>query len=147
MRGASAPTGSVMGVARSWFAHLAVVGISVTLTACASFDPHNVIGRHVEFSPQSTATSGTTLSAATRLAAIDAVWTTVNDRYYRADLNGVDWRSARDSWQPRALAAASDDEFWERLDQMAGVLADSHTTLNHPKQSSGANSSRRFRSA
>ena len=125
---------SPMTVARrSWFARLAVVGISLTLTACASFDPHNVIGRVVEFGPQSTATSGATLSAATRLAAIDAVWTTVNDRYYRADLNGVDWRAARDTWQPQALAAVSDDEFWERLDQMAGVLADSHTRVESPK--------------
>ena len=32
---------------------------------------------------------------AVRQAAIDAVWNTVNDRYYRADLNGVDWKLGR----------------------------------------------------
>jgi len=73
------------------------------------------------------------LPTATRTAAIDAVWSTVNDRYYRADLNGVDWRAAREKWQPQALAAATDDEFWERLDQMAGELADSHTRVESPK--------------
>ena len=100
---------------------------------CASFDPHNVLGRHVAFGAQATAETGATLPAAVRLAAIDAVWTTVNDRYYRADLNGVDWRAARAKWQPQALSAATDDEFWERLDQMAGELADSHTRVESPK--------------
>lgn len=133
MRGASFSARPVMVARRAWHARLAVVSISLTLAACASFDPHNVIGRRVEFGPQSTATSGATLSAATRLAAIDVVWTTVNERYHRADLNGVNWRAARDTWQPQALAAASDDEFWERLDQMAGVLADSHTRVESPK--------------
>ena len=114
------------------FTALACVGLSL-LGGCASFDPHNVLGRHVNFGAQSTTQTGTTLPTATRTAAIDAVWSTVNDRYYRADLNGVDWRAAREKWQPQALAAATDDEFWERLDQMAGELADSHTRVESPK--------------
>lgn len=114
------------------FAAFALAGLAL-LGGCASFDPHNVLGRHVSFGAQSTAQTGTTLPATTRTAAIDAVWSTVNDRYYRADLNGVDWRAARDKWQPQALAATSDDEFWERLDQMTGELADSHTRVESPK--------------
>ncbi len=100
------------------------------LTACASFDPYNVLGRHV--SPGA-AEIGEAASPAIRQAAIEAVWNTVNERYYRADLNGVDWRAARSKWQPQALAAATDDEFWERLDQMTGELADSHTRVESPK--------------
>ena len=100
------------------------------LTACASFDPHNVISRHV---PSGAVESGAATTPALRQAAIDAVWTTVNERYYRADLNGIDWRAARTKWQPQALNAATDDEFWERLDQMAGELADSHTRVESPK--------------
>ena len=109
---------------------LLVVSACATLTACASFDPHNIISRHV---PSGAVESGVPATPAVREAAIDAVWNTVNERYYRADLNGVDWRAARAKWQPQALAAATDDEFWERLDQMAGELADSHTRVESPK--------------
>ena len=100
------------------------------LSACASFDPHNIISRHV---PSGTVEAGTPATPAIRQTAIDAVWTTVNEHYYRADFNGVDWRAARTKWQPQALAAATDDDFWERLDQMAGELADSHTRVESPK--------------
>jgi len=103
---------------------------AVTLGGCASFDPHNVIGRHLPAGP---ATDGAT-TPALRQAALDAVWTTVNERYYRADLNGVDWNAARSKWQPRAMTAATDDEFWEQLDHMAGELADSHTRVESPRQ-------------
>ena len=113
-----------------WLKRLLVVSACATLTACASFDPHNIISRHVSSGPLE---SGVPITPAIRQAAIDAVWNTVNERYYRADLNGVDWRAARAKWQPQALAAATDDEFWERLDQMAGELADSHTRVESPK--------------
>ena len=99
------------------------------LTACASFDPHNIISRHV---PSGVSALGAGTTPAIRQAAIDSVWNTINERYYRADLNGVDWRAARSKWQPQALAAATDEQFWERLDQMAGELADSHTRVESP---------------
>ena len=97
---------------------------------CASIDPYNLIGRRV---PISSVEQSANATPAVRKAAIDAVWNTVNDHYYRADLNGVDWRAARDIWQPLALAAQTDDEFWERLDQMAGELSDVHTRVESPK--------------
>ena len=113
-----------------WLKRLLVASACATLTACASFDPHNVISRHVGIGVVGT---GEAATPAVRQAAIDAVWNTVNERYYRADLNGVDWRAARTTWQPQVLAAPTDDEFWERLDQMAGELADSHTRVESPK--------------
>ena len=99
-------------------------------SGCASIDPYNIIGRRIPISSVDQSASAT---PAVRVAAIDAVWNTVNDHYYRADLNGVDWRAARDKWQPLALSAATDDEFWERLDQMAGELSDVHTRVESPK--------------
>ena len=99
-------------------------------SGCASLDPYNIVGRRMPVTSMDQDAGTTT---ATRSAAIDAVWNTVNDHYYRADLNGVDWRAARDKWQPLALAAATDEEFWERLDQMAGELADVHTRVESPK--------------
>ena len=107
-----------------------LVALTATLSACASFDPHNIISRHVS---SGQVESGVPATPAVRQAAIDSVWNIVQERYYRADLNGVDWRAARAKWQPQALAAATDDEFWERLDQMAGELADSHTRVESPK--------------
>ena len=108
---------------------LVVVTACALVSACASFDPHNIISRHV---PSGVSEPGASTNPAIRLAAIDAVWTTISERYYRADLNGVDWRAARSKWQSQALAAATDEQFWERLDQMAGELADSHTRVESP---------------
>ena len=129
MRGGSVRGRLICGATR-WVNSCLVVVLSATLAACASFDPHNIISRHV---PSGAVEAGVPATPAVRLAAIDAVWHTVNERYYRANLNGVDWRAARVKWQPLVLAAATDDEFWERLDQMAGELADSHTRVESPK--------------
>ena len=116
-------------VGGGWLSRSVVLFACATLAACASFDPHNIISRHL---PSGAVEFGVPATPAVRQAAIDAVWNTVNERYYRADLNGVDWRAARAKWQPLALAAATDDAFWERLDQMAGELADSHTRVESP---------------
>ncbi len=104
------------------------------LTGCASLDPHGILTRRVVFDPAPMAAEATPEARRKqREAAIDLVWTTIRDRYYRADLNGVDWAAARAKWAPLALAAASDDEFWERLDRMAAELADSHTRVESPR--------------
>lgn len=107
-----------------------VAAAALFASGCASIDPYNIIGRRL---PVSSIEQSASATPAVRKAAIDAVWNTVNDHYYRADLNGVDWRAAREKWQPLALSAATDDLFWERLDQMAGELADVHTRVESPK--------------
>ena len=111
-------------------ATLILAATALLASGCASIDPYNIIGRRI---PVSSVEQSANATPAVRSAAIGAVWNTVNDHYYRADLNGVDWRAARDKWQPLALSAATDDEFWERLDQMAGELADVHTRVESPK--------------
>ena len=111
-------------------ATLMLATTALLASGCASIDPYNIIGRRV---PILSGGQSAYATPAVRSAAIDAVWNTVNTHYYRADLNGVDWRAARDKWQPLALSAATDDEFWEQLDQMAGELADVHTRVESPK--------------
>ena len=111
----------------------ALLGL-VLLSGCASFDPHNLIARHLPAGSRTGIDDGSTLSAATRRAAVDAVWTTINERYYRADLNGVDWAAARKRWEPEAMAASTEDEFWERLDLMVAELADAHTRVESLSQ-------------
>lgn len=115
---------------RAESATLTLATTALFASGCASIDPYNIIGRRV---PIASVDQSTNATSASRHAAIDAVWNTVNDHYYRADLNGVDWHSARNKWQPLALSAATEDEFWERLDQMAGELADVHTRVESPK--------------
>ncbi len=107
---------------------------SLLLSGCAVLDPYNIIGRtHV---PQPIADSPLSMIApdAWKQQAFEQVWTTVNERYYDAGLNGVDWQAARAKYEPLLKAARSDDEYWELLDRMTGELHDSHTRVQSPKQ-------------
>lgn len=127
---------SAARVAR-FFSTAAALCASLWIAGCTSFDPYNVIqrqnnphnqsgGDEWSFTPSAQATQ------TQRRAAIDFVWQTVLDRYYRVDFNGVDWAGARRKWEPIALAAESDEAFWEALDQMTGELADAHTRVESP---------------
>ncbi len=105
---------------------------------CAAFDPYNVLTRQW---PPGPVVAGPVpepptapLGEAGRLAAFDFVWRTVNERYYDPKLNGVDWAAVGARWKPQLLAAESDDEFWDKLDRMAGELNDAHTRVESPKR-------------
>jgi carboxyl-terminal processing protease len=119
---------------------LATVALAALLAAgCAAFDPNNVLSRrgvsHAEFPDMpiaAPASLGT--GAAGRMAAIEFVWSTVNDRYYDPQMNGADWKAARARWQPRALAASDEEEFWDMLDRMTGELRDAHTRVESPRR-------------
>ncbi len=113
--------------------------VAALAAGCASFDPHNIIGRrqasagrfgesHVPAPP-----TADTIRAE-RQRNVAQVWTTVRDRYYRADLNGIDWNAARAKWEPQIVDAPNEDEYWLRLDRMAAELADAHTRVESPTQ-------------
>jgi len=107
------------------------------LAGCASFDPNNVIGRQFPAGEPTTAASAdqpAALSAEQRAAAFDFIWETVDRRYYDARMNGVDWAKVRERYRPRALAAVTDEGFWDELDRMAGELKDSHTRVESPRR-------------
>lgn len=113
--------------------------LAVTLTGCASFDPYNIIGRHAPPTASHDRDGFVRMldEAAVReerRANVALVWALVRDRYYRADLNGVDWRAARAKWEPLIVAAPSEEEYWSRLDRMVGELADAHTRVESPLQ-------------
>jgi carboxyl-terminal processing protease len=109
------------------------------LAGCASFDPHNILGRR---SAERTANidviefhAGDAASArASREQTVDYVWRTVKERYYRPDMNGVDWDGALLKWRSAIVDAPTDDDYWRRLDQMVGELGDSHTRVEAPAQ-------------
>lgn len=65
-------------------------------------------------------------SPALRADTFDAVWTTVRDRHYDPNLNGVDWEAVRVELRPRALDAQSTEELRAVLMDMLSRLGESH---------------------
>ncbi len=107
----------------------------ITLASgCAGVDPHNIIGRIHVPAPIADTPVPTVDGGAWKLAALDYVWTTINEKYYDPKLNGVDWVAARAKYAPMLAATKTDDEYWELLDKMTGELKDSHTRVQAPKQ-------------
>jgi carboxyl-terminal processing protease len=113
--------------------------LCLALAGCAAIDPYNMMGRRFPPGgspgaspvPQPT---GNQLSAEERQRAFDFVWTTIRDRYYDANLNGVDWAAAGARFRPQALEAKDDDAFWDALDRLTGELKDAHTRVESPKR-------------
>jgi carboxyl-terminal processing protease len=64
----------------------------------------------------------------------DAVWDTVRRRYYDPDLHGVDWRAARQTYRPQALAAVDDRTLYRTLGEMLDLLDDDHAGAVSPAQ-------------
>ncbi|MFN7931191.1 MAG: S41 family peptidase [Blastocatellia bacterium] len=72
------------------------------------------------------------LSGKERKDVFDQVWTLVNERYYDAKTNGVNWKEARRTYKDRVEAVATDAEFYHVLQQMVGELHDAHTRVRDP---------------
>ncbi len=114
---------------------LAAVICAVVIPGCSAVDPYHILTR--SYRPPTDPSPVPTANDNWKLAAVDTVWTTINEQYYDPRLNGVDWRAVRERYQPQLLAAANDDEFWERLDKMTGELRDAHTRVHSPKDAQG----------
>ncbi len=56
----------------------------------------------------------------------DKVWADVQRRYWDPSLHGVDWAGARDRFRPQATSARDSDALYAVLNQMLGLLHDSH---------------------
>src|ERR1700681_3822297 len=107
------------------------------LAGCSLVDPHNRIGRQRgEAAPLPSefvaGPPGAPLGAEQRQRAFDFVWSTINDKYYNAQLNSADWKSVGARYHTLALAAADDETFWDTLDRMTGELRDAHTRVESP---------------
>jgi carboxyl-terminal processing protease len=105
----------------------------VLLSSCAVVDPNRVLSRSASQPTPFPTTPFPMPDTDWRERALDFVWTTVNERYYDPNLNGVDWKAVRTRYEPLLKAAKSDDEYWELLDKMTGELSDSHTRIHPPK--------------
>lgn len=78
-----------------------------------------------------------------RQAVFDEVWTTIKQNYvYRTGtenafyvgLEGIDWGAVRAEYEPRALAAESDDAFYTVMAEMVAVLDDDHSRFLSPEE-------------
>lgn len=125
-----------VNVRRGWTKALAGAGLAFAMltSGCAVIDPHNIIGRIHVPPPLADTPVPTVGGDAWKQAALNYVWNTVNEKYYDAKLNGVDWRAVRTKYEPMLGSSKTDDEYWELLDKMAGELRDSHTRVQSPKQ-------------
>jgi carboxyl-terminal processing protease len=118
---------------------LTPVFTAFALAGCALIDPHNMIGRQMgETTPLPTLVvappKSPTLRPDEREIAFEFVWQTIDQHYYDAKLNGVDWNAVKARYHPLALAAKDDEAFWEVLDRMTGELKDAHTRVESPKR-------------
>ena len=111
--------------------------VLLVAAGCSFLDPHNMIGRQmgeatgIPTEPVPTAGQHP-LDTASREQAFDFVWTTIDERYHDPAFNGVDWKAVGARYRPLALAAPSDDAFWDVLDRMTGELKDAHTRVESP---------------
>jgi carboxyl-terminal processing protease len=69
-----------------------------------------------------------------RAEIFEQVWTTIDEKYYDAAFNGVDWRAVRKKYLAQLETAGDDTDFYALLDRMAGELRDSHTRVYSPAQ-------------
>ena len=68
----------------------------------------------------------------TRQKSFDKVWTTVNEKHYDPTFGGVDWKRIRETYEPKAIAAVSDNDFHDVLRQMLSELKLSHFGIHPP---------------
>ncbi len=103
------------------------------LNACAILDPHNIVGRIKAIDAPPSVPVPDLTAATWKRDAFEIVWNTINEKYYDAKLNGVNWQAVRAAYEPQILSADSDDRYWELLDKMTGELKDAHTRVHGPK--------------
>jgi len=69
-----------------------------------------------------------------RAEIFEQVWTTINEKYYDASFNGVDWKAVKKKYFARLKNVSDEKDFYVLLDQMVGELRDSHTRVYSPIQ-------------
>jgi carboxyl-terminal processing protease len=68
-----------------------------------------------------------------RQQTFDIVWRTVKEKHFDPALGGVDWEGARETYAPKVAAVKSDREFYLLLQEMLGLLHQSHFNIIPPE--------------
>ena len=69
---------------------------------------------------------------AKRAEIFDEVWNAINEKYYDANFNGVNWTEVGKKYRVRLEKVSDEKSFYILLDQKAGELRDSHTRIYSP---------------
>jgi carboxyl-terminal processing protease len=68
-----------------------------------------------------------------RQKTFEAVWSTVQKKYYDPTFGGIDWNKAHERYAPQVAAVKSDEELYELLGKMLGELHTSHLQIIPPE--------------
>ena len=75
-----------------------------------------------------------TLTSRDRAEVFDDVWQIVNQKYYDASFNGVNWQAVREKYRPQVDRVSGDEDFYVLLKRMVGELHDAHTRFSTPEE-------------
>jgi carboxyl-terminal processing protease len=106
-----------------------------TLVLLLSSAPALAQGGGAERLPESGATATRPAAASdekARRESFDIVWRTINDNHFDPTFGGVDWAQVRVRYEPLAMSARSDAEFYDVLRRMIGELKLSHFVIYPP---------------
>jgi carboxyl-terminal processing protease len=67
-----------------------------------------------------------------RQAIFVGAWTAVRDKHFDKTLGGLDWDGLRRKYEPLALAAPDEPTFYRLLNEMLGLLGQSHLQVHGP---------------
>ncbi|MBO0858505.1 MAG: hypothetical protein J2P21_08575 [Chloracidobacterium sp.] len=68
-----------------------------------------------------------------RRQTFEIVWRTVKEKHFDPTMGGVDWDKAHETYAPRIAAVKSDREFYLLLQEMLGLLHQSHFNIIPPE--------------
>jgi len=111
------------------FGRLIVITAMLALTAVTGITPNGV---EAEVSTRSQ-TAIESLSEKDRIEVFEKVWKAVNDKYYDASFNGVDWNGMHQRYQPLVCGVKTDQEFYALLNRLLNELHDPHTVFRTPR--------------
>lgn len=67
-----------------------------------------------------------------RQLTFDKVWNTINEKHFDPTFGGVNWNKVKEIYQPKALSASTDEQFYSILQDMLGELNQSHFSIIPP---------------
>src|SRR5712692_1453331 len=108
---------------------LVLLTLALLASSARSGNPH-----HRTALPIAARESSELLSPRDRVEVFEEVWETINEKYYDASFNGVDWPALRERYRPLIERASTDDEFYGILKRMVGELHDAHTRFHTPEE-------------
>src|SRR5262245_49004957 len=68
-----------------------------------------------------------------RQQTFEIVWRTVKEKHFDPAMGGVDWDKAHETYAPRVAAVKSDRELYPLLQEMLGLLRQSHFNIIPPE--------------